>query len=85
MTVTSCAPYLHSFKVFPLQLQAVGSSGPSDHFGDSVGDLLHGAFYSIHCRLRQMKNKQQRGGGQKERLLAYNRSLGYSEVDSELR
>ncbi len=45
------APYLPPLKVFLLQLQAVGPSGPSDHFGDSVGYLLHGAFHSIHSRL----------------------------------
>lgn len=53
VNVTPPAPfasYLPSLKVFLLQLQAVGPPGPSDHFGDSVGYLLHGAFHSIHCR-----------------------------------
>lgn len=53
-----CDTYLSSFKVFLLQLQTVAPPSPSDHFGDSVGDLLHGAFYSVHCRLWQNKSTQ---------------------------
>lgn len=51
ITVTPSGPYLHPLKVFLLQLQAIGPSSPSDHFGNSVGYLLHGAFHSIHYRL----------------------------------
>lgn len=47
---TRSATHLPSLEVLLLQLQAVGPSCPSDHFGDSVGYLLHGAFNSIHCR-----------------------------------
>lgn len=49
MVVVGASPYLASLKVVPLQLQAVGPSAPADHFGDGVGDLLHGALHSVHC------------------------------------
>lgn len=51
--VVCTAPYLTTLEVFLFNFQTVGtSSATAEHFGNRVGDLLHGTLDAVHSEMK---------------------------------